>query len=206
MQYVVQSSNVSVYLTANINPETEAAIITVSSSKGESSTQVVDSVYAGLVIPIYYLGTRVASACYLPDATGEDIAGLTSELTIFVTKDGTHTPSVSKLVAHLVDDTSIHIANPHDIVYTVILDNQIDTDDADIQMVSPVRYGCNVPMKIISEAVYKPFEGFPGLYIVMGEGPNSMQYTDIPEDAVIKVTYTKPDDDKVHNIFMRSKK
>lgn len=206
MQYVVQHSNVSIYLAANINPETGAAVVTVSSSKGETSTQVVDSIYTGLVIPVYYKDTRVASVCYLPDATGEDIADLTSETTVFITKDGTHTPSMSKLAAHLADDTSILIANPRDIVHTVILDSQIDVEGADVQMISPVRYSCNTAMKIISEAVYKPFEGFPGLYIVMGEGPNSMQYTDIPEEAVIKVTYTKPDDDTVHNLFMRSKK
>lgn len=164
----------------------------------------VDVIHAGTIIPVSYRNGRVASICYSPDLTAEEVYDLSAELTIFITNAGAYVPSMSKFVPHMVDETQLEVANPRDILHVIIPESAIDREDSIVSMISPVRYNVSEQVRIVSEAIYKPVAGHPSLYICMAEGMDALQYSDIPDDAVLKVSYMEPEATSPKHAFMRT--
>ena len=200
MQYIIRALNTTLFLSHSINPETNALTVTITSSNGETAVSVIDLIYEGVIIPITYQTQRMMSICYSPSITEDDVIDLNSETTLFISSNGAFVPAVSKLIAKVPDTTILEIANPRDLPHVFIPDVAIGHKNNVIKMVSPIRYTASDHVQIVSEAIFKPVAGYPSLYLCMAEGLDALQYSDVDETTILRVSYVTADSTApIHN-------
>lgn len=199
--YTLTHYDITLYISGSYNETDNIFLVEVFTSSANRASIVLTPSMEGVITPLTYMGGRVLSVCYLPDATIEDITDLGASTTAFATKQGLLFPSASEFSPYLVDDAALQFLNPRDVLYYVIPASRLEAKSNIGLSDNWAHIIMQRPIKHYTIAIYSPVKGHDSLYMIKAEGNDCLSYTDMEEGYVVRVSYVE--DNKTVNKYIR---
>ena len=191
--FVIEQRPHNVYVSVS-RAHGDTVTVTATSHEAYPTLLTLSPDQSGTLCQLHHCGRFLMSVCYLPTLTMDDVLKLDATNTLFITKDGCGGANHSILLPHLQMEDTLMFQRPHDSVHVIVPPALLNPEDGVLQYVDNGRHlitNAKVTVKRIT--VLKPVSGAPGLYIIIADAPDALEFTDIESGYVLCVYYTRTD-------------
>ena len=190
-----------VRLLVTIHPTVVGTVtVDIRGDSGETTTTTLTEAAAGKLVQVTHMAKPKLAICYLPTSSVHDITGYPGKNTILICKDGTYANPDGNLQAMYVTDDVLAVLPHQDATLSVIPAAMIDREGSSV-VIDPATYMVTftpppseddtvLPTSLpYSMAIYKPVDDEAGVYCVLAEGHDSLEFTDLAPGYLVAISY-----------------